>query len=255
MTDDDRQKLEIDWLRTAAGALAAVSSAVILSTLGAAGTLIGAALGSVVATVGSALYTQGLARSRRRLAEAQTAAMRKVGVAQAEVRRASRTDSDTAADAHLAHADERLAEAKDDLDAIAEEPEQDTWGQRLSSLPWRKVLLVAGGLFAVTVVAITAFELLAGQSVSQMTGGTSDGGGTTVGQVGGGRSDHPRKDDTTPTDQPTPTEQPSGSASPSEGPTPDQSDSATPTPTPSPSATLPASPLSYEPTPTPSPSG
>lgn len=255
MTDDDRQKLEIDWLKTAAGALAAVSSAVILSTLGAAGTLIGAALGSVVATIGSALYTQGLARSRNRLAAAQTAARRKVGVAQAEVRRASRTDSDTAADAHLAYADERLSQAKqdlDDLEATVEEP--DTWGQRLAGLPWKKVLLVAGGLFAVTVVAITVFELMAGQSVSQITGGTSDGGGTTVGEVGGGPSDARPKDDQTPTDAPTPTTEPSDTAAPTETPTPEQSESSTPTPTPStsPTPTAPESPLTYAPTPTPS---
>lgn len=51
MTEGTDRKLGIDWLRTIAGALAAVSAAVLLSTLGAAGTLIGAALGSVVATV------------------------------------------------------------------------------------------------------------------------------------------------------------------------------------------------------------
>ena len=33
MTEDSRSTLEIDWLRTVAGALAAVSSAVLLSTL------------------------------------------------------------------------------------------------------------------------------------------------------------------------------------------------------------------------------
>src|SRR6478735_802921 len=106
MTEDTGQKLGIDWLKTIAGALAAVSSAVLLSTLGAAGTIIGAALGSVVVTVGGALYTQGLARSHQRLAHVQTAALRKVGVAQAEVRRASRRQGDDeAVGAHLAYAD------------------------------------------------------------------------------------------------------------------------------------------------------
>ena len=63
-----------------------MSSAVLLSTLGAAGTIIGAALGSVIVTVGGALYTQGLARSREHLTQAQSAALRKVRVAQADVR-------------------------------------------------------------------------------------------------------------------------------------------------------------------------
>jgi hypothetical protein len=61
---DNPPKLEIDWLKALAGALAAVTAAVLLSTLGAAGTLIGAAVGSVAATIGSAVYAQGLAHSK-----------------------------------------------------------------------------------------------------------------------------------------------------------------------------------------------
>ena len=76
-TDDE--KLDIDWLKTAAGALAAVTTAVLLSTLGAVGTLIGAALGSVAATVGTALYAQGLAKSKAAMAKAQLTAINKVG--------------------------------------------------------------------------------------------------------------------------------------------------------------------------------
>ncbi len=94
MTPDSPQKLEIDWLKTAGGAFAAVSSAFLLSTLGAAGTIIGAALGSVIVTVGGALYTQGLARSHQRLARVQSLAVRKVGVTQAEVRRAARNSGE-----------------------------------------------------------------------------------------------------------------------------------------------------------------
>src|SRR5262245_34193424 len=68
---DSGTRLEIDWLKAIAGALAAVASAVLLSTLGAAGTLIGAALGSLIVTISSALFTRGLAGSRRGLAKAQ----------------------------------------------------------------------------------------------------------------------------------------------------------------------------------------
>src|SRR3546814_15525436 len=85
---EEKPKLEIDWVKTLAGALAAVSSAVLLSTLGAAGTLIGAALGSITLTVTSAFYSQGLAKSRQKLAAAQELAQRSVGIAQSEVRRA-----------------------------------------------------------------------------------------------------------------------------------------------------------------------
>src|SRR5262249_54898382 len=49
-------RVEIDWTRTVGGALAAVASAVLLSTLGAAGTILGAALGSIVVTVSGAYF-------------------------------------------------------------------------------------------------------------------------------------------------------------------------------------------------------
>ena len=51
--EQERRGTGIDWPATFAGAGAAVTVALLLSTLGAAGTLIGAALGSVVATARS----------------------------------------------------------------------------------------------------------------------------------------------------------------------------------------------------------
>ena len=239
MTDDAPQKFEIDWLKTAGGAFAAVSSAILLSTLGAAGTIIGAALGSVIVTVGGAFYSQGLARSHQRLAQVQTAALRRVGVAQAEVRRAARRQGDSeAVDAHLAHAEERLDEVKDDLDTVADEPTGPGWRERLVLLPWKRISLIAAGLFAAAVLAITAFELVAGQSVSSITGGTEGGGGTTIGRLGGGSDgDTPKNDDEVPPDD---------QSSPSDAP----SDEPTPTSTPTGEPTLtPGSPTG-EPTPT-----
>jgi hypothetical protein len=152
MAYNTSQKLEIDWLKTAGGALAAVSSAFLLSTFGAAGTIIGAALGSVIVTVGGALYSQGLARSHQRLAQVQVAAMRKVGDAQAEVRQAARHPGDgETVDAHLAHAGERLRGVKDDLGTMANEPTGPGWRERLVVLPWKRISLIAAGLFAAAV--------------------------------------------------------------------------------------------------------
>jgi hypothetical protein len=253
MTDTAPPKLEIDWLKTVGGALAAVSSAVLLSTLGAAGTIIGAALGSVVVTVGGALYSQGLVRSRQRLAQAQTAALRKVGVAQAEVRRAGRNQRGSrTADAHLAHAQSTLDEAKEDLDALSGEPGGPGgpgWRDRLGALPWRRISLVAAGLFAAAVVAITAFELAVGESVSSITGG-SQGGGPTIGHIVGNTTDGPSApgDDVPPADQPSPSgdpaDQPSEPVTPSPTPggepTEAPSESATPTPEPTAPAESPA---------------
>jgi hypothetical protein len=247
MTSDTPQKLEIDWLKTAGGAFAAVSSALLLSTLGAAGTIIGAALGSVIVTVGGALYTQGLARSRERLAHVQTAALRKVGVAQAEVRRAARRQGDDeAVDAHLAYADERLDDVHEDLGAIADEPTGPAWRERLVTLPWRRISLVAAGLFAAAVLAITAFELVAGESVSSITGGSDGGSGPTIGRITGGSDEHtPPKHEKAPTDggstpSEAPSSEPSDQPTPTDEPTDQPTDQSTAEPTPSPEATTPA---------------
>lgn len=233
-TDPEPQRQRIDWLRVSAGALAAVSSAVLLSTLGAAGTMIGAALGSVIVSVATSLYSSGLAASRKRVAEAQTLAMRRVGVAQAEVRRASRRTASS--EAHLHHADAELSAAKAELDD-AEGSATPTWAERLRALPWKRVAVFAAGFFIAAIVLITAFELITGKPVSSYTGGTS-GGGTSFSRFDNGTSTPTTPSPSTPLPStattPTTTVAPSESASPSA----------------SPSAVTSATPSSTAPTPT-----
>jgi hypothetical protein len=238
-----KPKVEIDWLTTLAGVLAAVSSAVVLSTLGAAGTIIGAALGSMVATIGSAVYRQGLAESRERLVRAQTAARQKVGVAQAEVLRADHTIDEEVADAHLARAEERLDAAQLDLEGAMHESASAGWGDRLRALPWRRISMVTAGLFAVVVLALTAFELIAGEPVSSITGGTDGDSGTTVSRIGSADEDPADVPVEEPSVGPTPSDSPAGSPSsedtdPNEEPTPSASMSPTPILDPSPTEPL-----------------
>lgn len=247
MSEDTDRKLDIDWLTTLAGALAAVSSAVLLSTLGAAGTMIGAALGSVTLTVGGAFYRHGLTRSRERLAQGHAVARHKVAIAQAEVRRASRRPGhDRRDEAHLSHAEASLDEAKQDLETDAISAQSLSRRDRLLALPWKRISLGAAATFAVSVLAITAFELVAGQSVSSITGGSDGSGGTTISRIGGGDRDGARQqdEDPGPTDddapsQPDPSEQPSDGSSPSpdapltpEEPTEDPIDPSSPAPSP-----------------------
>lgn len=246
-TTTDEPKLDIDWLKTTAGALAAVTTAVLLSTLGAAGTLIGAALGSVAATVGSALYAQGLAKSKQAARKAQETALHKVGIAQAEVRRASRRSADEdAVEAHLDIADERLGEAKADLDHVAEEAAPRSWGERLRGLPWKRIALLAAATFVVALLAITVFEKLSGQSVSSYTGG-SDEQGSTIGGVTGDEGGTQDKDGEDPRDQ---QQEPSDEASPSET-APTEEPSVEPSGTPAPSPTDSPEPTPYPTVPTP----
>ena len=225
MTDDPDapETFEIDWTRAVAGALAAVASAVLLSTLGAAGTVLGAAIGSLVVTISSALFAQGLSTRQGKSTQAgrQSAAAEKVSSAQAEVRRATLADDPAAQDSSLAHADEQLAEAREELVEASVVTAPVGWRERLSRLPWKRMALTAISLFLFALVLITAFEVVAGRSVSSMTGG-SDSDDTTIEQVGGSGSGG---------DQPDPADQPTGSTSPSET----AEESAEPTPTASPS--------------------
>src|SRR3712207_2108824 len=72
-TDKDQPKgLQLSATQVAAGALASVSSAVVASFFGLAGTLIGAALASVISTVSAALYSSSLQKTNERLRTARS---------------------------------------------------------------------------------------------------------------------------------------------------------------------------------------
>jgi hypothetical protein len=256
---DEKPRLEIDWLKTVAGALAAVSSAVILSTLGVAGTIIGAAVGSVVISLTSSIYNASLARSRERV-KAQAAALAKVGVAQAEVRRAARRRaSDTAVESHLEHADAQLAQAHIELDDLAtEDTGQVSWKERLAALPWKRIALLAVGFFAIAIAAITVFELIAGKPVSDFTGGSHSHGGTTFSDLGGGDRQQKQPSQHAPRHRPTsgssPTGVPTYGTTPSQAPTTSSTQTAPPSPAPSQTPTTQVPVPSETPSPTASPS-
>ena len=251
--DTPRSRLGLDWSNTLAGALAAVSSAVLLSTLGAAGTLIGAAVGSIAATIGTALYSQGLAKSREKVAKAQEAALNKVGIAQADVRRARRRGAGSATAAtNLDHAEEQLAEAEADLGEALDDgrdhsddtedevlegfPEDDikpAWRERLAVLPWKRIAMYAAATFAVALITIAAFELISGRSVSSYTGGSDSDRNSTF-RGGGGGDNHKQEQDR---DKQTPKPDPSESTTPTDEPTDEPTETSSETPTESPSET------------------
>ncbi|KQY57521.1 hypothetical protein [Nocardioides sp. Root140] len=231
MTDDEKPRLEIDWIKAFGGALAAVSTAVMLSTLGAAGTLIGAALGSLALTISSAFYSQGLARSRHRIAVAQKAAQSAVESAQSQVRRAGRTSDEREVEGRLGRAEEDLDEARAELAHATDEPDAPTVGHRLALLPWKKIALVAAGFFLAAMLVITAFELIAGRTVSSITGGTDSKDGTTISRVTGSDSSNDSPKDQQHDDETTPSSDPTTSESPSADPSTDPSATASTTPT------------------------
>src|SRR3954452_11591956 len=70
--DKDQPKgLQLSATQVAAGALASVSSAVVASFFGLAGTLIGAGLASVISTVSAALYSSSLRKTNEKLRRAR----------------------------------------------------------------------------------------------------------------------------------------------------------------------------------------
>lgn len=258
-----QQRARIDWSATLAGAGAAVTVAVLLSTLGAAGTLIGAALGSMVATVSTALYKQGIETSRRRVAAVQAAALHKINQADQDVRRAG-LGADPIARADLARARRRLDAAGSALEGAADaepEPRSDAVPlpvapvpvegsvpeeSRWKALPWRRIAVLTVAVFVVTLGVISAVELIAGRSVSSITGGTDGTDRTSLSGVLDGNGDGDRKQRDRPTDPATDPSDPSDRSDPSDtgatDPTEDPSGSDTPptdgAPSPEPSATV-----------------
>ena len=167
---DERPRLEINWVQSSGGALAAVSSAVLLSTFGVAGTLIGAAVGSLVITVGGAFYTYSIKATRQRVANAQTVAVARIGLAQARVREASGEMAERRPGA-AEEAARDIAEAEVDLDHartllegdLEEADEKPDWRSVLSGLPWKRLALGAVATFVAAMVVIAVFELVTGR--------------------------------------------------------------------------------------------
>jgi hypothetical protein len=181
----DKRAIDINWQQTAAGSLAAVSTAVLLSRVGVAGTLIGAALGSVVATTASAVYNHYLGRSREGLLAAREAALekaRRARVGAPETGAVTPPDL-SEAEEELRRVEEEIAEAHLDESAA----DGDGAGSRFAWVPWRRVGLASAGLFGIVMAAILVFELVVDRPVASFTGGTdSSARGTTLGSTRSG---------------------------------------------------------------------
>src|SRR4051794_32561073 len=181
---EQQDRMDINWVQVCASALAAVSSAVLLSTVGVAGTIIGAAVGSVIATVGAAVYSYSLRISRERVAAAQAAA----------VARMSRVRTGT----HTRTVD---------LEDKPEDEGRAPWREALARLPWKWIAILSGAVFVIAMIVILGFELITGQAVSDATGGTGGAGHRT--SLGFGTA---TKHSSTPSPSPSPSSGSSSSA-------------------------------------------
>ena len=185
---EEQRRLDVNWAQLIGGALAAVTSAVLLSTVGVAGTLIGAALGSVAVTLGSSVYSYYLEASHERMAAVRATAFSKALSARQRHGEPSDTlvsdegpDTETTAvpidraeqeEADRRDADEARAEAEREATAEIAAVRRTSWRDAIGRLRWKHVAAVSLAVFALAVGTILAFEVLAGKPVSSFTGGT-----------------------------------------------------------------------------------
>jgi hypothetical protein len=152
-TDTD----SIRFSQVLAGALAAVTAAVLGSTMGVAGTVVGAGLASIVTTVGGALYLRSIQRTKQ-------------GVRSVRNKVVTRAGGTT-------------------VTLVDEEPEDqpDEQPQTGHRLRWPAVVVGSVLAFVLGMMAVTGVEWLRGESLS-------GGEGTTVGGIvrsgPGGGDDH-----------------------------------------------------------------
>ncbi len=165
------QGFQFNWLASAGSALGAVSSAALLSTLGAAGTIFGAALGSLIITVGGSFYTQSLEKTKNRVAAVRTR----------EDRTASRQNVGS-----TVVATPRASEGAVPGDGA---PMEDRDQASRTSLPWKRIIGIAIGVFVAAMAIILIFELFTGRPVSSYTGGSDAETGTTFSRLGSGSTD------------------------------------------------------------------
>src|SRR5918997_6848549 len=161
---DKPQGVQLSATQVAAGALAAVSSAVVASFFGLAGTLIGAALASVISTVSAALYSNSLQKTNEKLRRARGQVTGRLSAAD-ETEVASAAPAAPATQVLPAHLDPRRAPA------------------RRSRPRWTKVAVYAAAVFVMAMGVITGIELIGQKPVSALVGGTETSQETTIGAI------------------------------------------------------------------------
>ena len=172
------RRLDMSATQLIGGALAAMTAAVIGAQLGVAGTVLGAAIGSVVAGTAGSLYTASLKHTKDKIASAFVG---RVGDTEVEVDHRSPRPTHRGRRLDTPSPNPTAAVAPASPDPVATAAEVDSAGDPPSRWRWKPILVSTAAVFLLAIAGITAFELISGQSVS-------GGQGTTITQVGEGRS-------------------------------------------------------------------
>jgi hypothetical protein len=192
-------KPDLNWAQAGGSALAALSSAVLLSTLGATGTLVGAAIGSVVVTLGGTVYSHYLSASRERMAAARGAALLRASrvrggprttstrTTSTRTRGTSRRGSLQAAAATVTQSPETYpllsasARSARGTQLVDGKVPSTSWREALRGLRWRHALAASLGVFLLVMGVIVSMELVTGRALSSYTGGSgADGPRTSI---------------------------------------------------------------------------
>lgn len=184
--EEKPQAAQLSATQVAAGALAAVSSAVVASFFGLAGTLIGAALASVISTVSAALYSNSLQKTNERLRQARSQLTGK----QARVEETRVQEAPAAAPVTQvlpAHLDPRRTPA------------------RKARPRWTRVAVYAAAVFVVAMGIVTGIELIGQRPVSALVSGTETARTTTIGAITNASSSTEEQDEGDPSAPTSPT--------------------------------------------------
>lgn len=175
--DQKPRRIEVSLMQVSAAALAAVTAAVVGSTLGVAGTLVGAASASMILNVGTAVYRASLEQSRRKIRSlAQRAGSRPVPRDASEAGSSDSAPSAQTGDEQPTDTTEPGVEP-DAESGTEPEPSAKSGSRRFSRLRWGAVAVGTLGSFIVAMMLITGFEWASGEPLS------GDGHGTTLGRV------------------------------------------------------------------------
>lgn len=211
---DDAGSIRIS--QVLAGAMAAVTAALIGSTMGVAGTVVGAGLASVISTVGGALYLRSIERTKE--------SVRTVVKAKVVGRSGGATVLVSDEKPETGKTVEADTGEKPDEDAQEEQTSDDRPPVERRRLRWPVIVVTSLAAFGLGMLVITGIEWLTGQPLSGGTGTTFDsiiephrgsGGGDGGQPVSPSTSDTPPASTTAPTStHPTNTTEPTTTTTP-----------------------------------------
>jgi hypothetical protein len=185
---DTQETDRIRFSQVLAGALAAVTAALLGSTMGVAGTVVGAGLASVISTVGGALYLRSFQRTRE-------------GVRTVHAKVVGRSGGTTVLVSDKEPEEGETPEELSPGDEVEVTPDDQPPAER-RRLKWPVLVVTTLAAFALGMAAVTGVEWLRGESLS----GSGD---TTFGSIVSPRQHTTTGEDpadpTTPTTTPTTT--------------------------------------------------